>query len=207
MQLADPRHRSHWSLWTQIVCEVQWCEDLNDLIPLHTEARPTRMCINCRSFFLIYHAERHYWGGVGGVGGGHVDTALPRQPVTPSRCSMIKCTGHCINSPFGPWPALLDVTSDKSAIETSFSWQQQIPNKCRPIEPTFLVNSAVISVPEPGTCLWASVAVALSVRRCYVHRWSQRQVSHPQTSVTALIYICIYILKKTSAATKSIHSI
>lgn len=135
---------------------------------------------------------------------------LCRHCCVPSTCNTepllydkVHRTTRCINSPFGPWPALLDVTSDKTAIETSFSWQQQIPNKCWPIEPTFLVNSAVISVPEPETCLWAPVAVALSVRRCYVHRWSQRQVSHPQTSVTALRNF--FFLKK--AATKSIHSI
>lgn len=69
-----------------------------------------------------------------------------------------------------------------------------------PVKSTFLIISAVISVPEPETFYVSACRVANSSRSWYVQRCSQRQVSNPQTSVTVLRS------KITSAATKSIDS-
>lgn len=69
-----------------------------------------------------------------------------------------------------------------------------------PVKSTFLIISAVISVPEPETFYVSACRVANSSRGWYVQRCSQRQVSNPQTSVTVLRS------KITSSATKSIDS-
>lgn len=67
----------------------------------------------------------------------------------------------------------------------------------RLIETTFLGSFfffAAISVPVPETSLCAPVAYPSAA--WYVHRWSQRQVVHPQTSVTVLTSKKIYNFKK-----------
>lgn len=99
----------------------------NDLMPL--DYTPTQTYINCNSFFfVINHTERHYWIWMLGVGGG----GAYRHCCVPSTCNAypllyrlvydkVHRTSRRINSPFAPWPALLDVTSDKSATETSNS--------------------------------------------------------------------------------------
>lgn len=78
--------------------------------------------------FLCYHSYRTSLLGLdaGGWGGAY------RHCCVPSTCNAypllyrlvydkVHLTSRRINSPFAPWPALLDVTSDKSATETSNS--------------------------------------------------------------------------------------